>query len=55
MPAFWSQVDVSQSAASAAGSEPPITQPKKRPPALPVNPSRTSATSRAMTSVASAS
>ena len=26
MPAFWSQVDVSQSAARAAGTEPPITQ-----------------------------
>ena len=27
-PAFWSQVDVSQSAASAAGKDPPITNPK---------------------------
>ena len=25
---FWSQADVSQSAASAAGSEPPVTKPK---------------------------
>jgi hypothetical protein len=30
-PAFWSQAAVSQSAASAAGSAPPITKPKKRP------------------------
>ena len=28
MPAHWSQVEVSQSAASAAGTEPPITKPK---------------------------
>jgi hypothetical protein len=28
MPEFWSQVDVIQSAASAAGSDPPITNPK---------------------------
>ena len=27
-PAFWSQIDVSQSAASAAGSAPPMTNPK---------------------------
>jgi hypothetical protein len=27
-PAFWSQADVSQSAASAAGSAPPTTKPK---------------------------
>jgi hypothetical protein len=30
-PAFWSQTEVSQSAASAAGVAPPITNPKKRP------------------------
>ena len=29
-PAFWSQVLVSQSAASAAGTPPPTTNPKKR-------------------------
>jgi hypothetical protein len=28
--AFWSQVEVSQSAASATGRLPPMTQPKKR-------------------------
>ena len=27
-PTFWSQVEVSQSAASAAGTDPPITKPK---------------------------
>jgi hypothetical protein len=27
-PAFWSQADVSQSAASAAGTAPPMTKPK---------------------------
>ena len=27
-PAFWSHADVSQSAASAAGTAPPITKPK---------------------------
>ncbi len=27
-PAFWSQAEVSQSAASAAGSDPPVTKPK---------------------------
>src|SRR5882672_975543 len=41
---FWSQADVSQSAASAAGSVPPVTQPKKRPlvdPRMPPSVSRT--------------
>ncbi len=33
-PAFWSQALASQFAASAAGSEPPITNPKKRGPAV---------------------
>ena len=32
-PAFWSKLDVSQSAASAAGVAPPITKWKKRGPA----------------------
>jgi hypothetical protein len=27
-PTFWSQADVSQSAASAAGTDPPMTKPK---------------------------
>ena len=31
IPVFWSQALISQSAASAAGSVPPITQPKNRP------------------------
>lgn len=30
-PAFWSHVEVNQSAASADGSEPPMTNPKNRP------------------------
>ena len=33
-PAFWSQVEVSQSAASDAGTEPPITNPKYRGPGI---------------------
>jgi hypothetical protein len=33
--AFWSQVEVSQSAPSAEGKLPPITHAKERPPALP--------------------
>ena len=37
-PAFWSQALVSQSAATAAGTPPPITNPKKRGPALPTSP-----------------
>ena len=32
--AFWSQAAASQLAASAAGSEPPMTKPKKRGPAM---------------------
>ncbi len=38
IPAFWSQADTSQSAASAEGSDPAITQPKNRPPALACRP-----------------
>ena len=33
MPAFWSHAETSQSAPSAAGSEPPVTKPKNRGPA----------------------
>ena len=43
MPALWSQVAVSQSAASAAGSDPPITKPKKRPPVVTTRPGSTRA------------
>jgi hypothetical protein len=32
--AFWSQVPASQFAATVAGSDPPVTQPKKRPPVV---------------------
>ena len=38
-PAFWSHAEVSQSAPSAAGSDPPITNPKNRGPALAMRPS----------------
>ena len=37
-PAFWSQALVSQSAASAAGTLPPMTNPKKRGPAVAMRP-----------------
>ena len=37
-PAFWSHIEVSQSAASAAGSVPPITQPKNRPDGIATSP-----------------
>ena len=37
-PAFWSQALTSQSAASAAGSVPPMTQPKKRPDGMAISP-----------------
>ena len=39
-PAFWSQVEVSQSAARAAGKPPPITQPKNRPDGMATSPAR---------------
>ena len=47
--AFWSQTEVSQSAANAAGSVPPFTQPKKRPLVEPRFPSSASRTSSSMT------
>src|ERR1700731_65856 len=47
--AFWSHAAVSQSAASAAGSVPPMTQPKKRPPLLPRMPPAMSAASSSIT------
>ena len=46
MPAFWSQALTSQSAASAAGSVPPITQPKNRPDGIAIRPSSTPSASR---------
>jgi hypothetical protein len=47
--AFWSQVEVSQSAASATGKVPPITQPKKRPLPDPIRPPSASRTSSSIT------
>ena len=38
MPLFWSQLLTSQSAPSAAGSTPPMTQPKKRPELIAISP-----------------
>ena len=38
MPAFWSQMEVSTSAPSAAGMDPPITKPKNRGPGRPGSP-----------------
>ena len=37
-PVFWSQAETSQSAASEAGSAPPITNPKYRPDPIAVMP-----------------
>ena len=51
--AFGSQVAVSQSAANAAGSTPPMTQPKKRPPVDACSPPSTSRASWSMTATAS--
>ena len=47
--AFWSQAEVSQSAATATGIPPPITQPKKRPPAVLRSPGCASSWSSSMT------
>ena len=52
-PAFWSHADVSQSAASAAGSEPPITNPKNRGPALAMSPPSALAASASTTATGS--
>ena len=51
MQAFWSQAEVSQSAARAAGRAPPMTQPKKRGPAESMMPPSTALTRWLMTSV----
>ena len=47
---FWSQAQTSQSAASAAGWEPPITNPKKRPDGIAVSPGSQAVASRSTTS-----
>ena len=49
-PVFWSQALTSQSVASAAGSVPPITQPKKRPDPMAISPGSAAAASRSTTS-----
>ena len=49
-PAFWSQAVASQLAPRAAGSEPPITKPKNRRPAIPMVAGEPTSSSRAMTS-----
>jgi hypothetical protein len=49
LPAFWSQTAVSQSAAIAAGTPPPITQPKKRPLDIAVMPGSAPRASSAIT------
>ena len=51
--AFWSHAVASQFAASAAGSEPPITKPKKRGPAMAMVAGEPSSSSSASTSAAS--
>ena len=53
MPVFWSQALTSQSAPSAAGSVPPITQPKNRPDAIAISAGSTLRASRSMTSAGS--
>ena len=47
--AFWSQAEVSQSAARAAGVAPPTTKPKKRPPADATRPGSAAVASSATT------
>ena len=49
-PAFWSHAETSQSAASAAGSVPPITKPKNRPDPIAVRPGSPSRASPSITS-----
>ena len=44
MPAFWSHADTNHSAARPTGSEPPITNPKYRGPAVATMPSSVPAT-----------
>ena len=52
-PAFWSQAEVSQSAAIAAGWVPPMTNPKNRPDGIAVSPGSHAFASRSMTSAGS--
>ena len=52
-PAFWSHAVVSQSAASAAGWVPPMTNPKNRPDGIAVSPGSHASASRSMTSTGS--
>ena len=54
-PAFWSHAEVSQSAAIAAGSAPPMTKPKKRPDGIAMIPGSAASISSAMTCAASVS
>ena len=49
-PAFWSHAAASQLAASAAGSEPPITKPKNRGPAIAMVAGEPTSSSMRMTS-----
>ena len=53
MPEFWSQALTSQSAASAAGRVPPITQPKNRPDGIAIRPGSASAASSSITAAGS--
>jgi hypothetical protein len=50
---FWSQALTSQSAPSAAGSVPPITQPKNRPEGIAIRPGSMRSASRSMTAAGS--
>src|SRR6476646_2664760 len=51
--AFWSHVDTNQSAASAAGSAPPMTKPKCRGPAVATRPGSAPAASASITAAGS--
>ena len=52
-PAFWSQALTSQSAASAAGRVPPITQPKNRPDGIDISPGSAISASSSITAAGS--
>src|SRR5665648_607842 len=51
---FWSQADAIQSAPTAAGSEPPVTKPKYRGPAVATRPGSAAATRSSITDAGSA-
>ncbi len=53
MPVFWSQALTNQSDARAAGSVPPITQPKNRPDAIAIRPGSIALPSASTTSTGS--